>query len=160
MLNDCFRILCYLIAAIWTSWFSVVMVADCFDLLKVLGFLGPDFIFVSKNYTLLINFTSIYQFQDKAVLVLYITLLIFCLPILCGMFFGFLQLTLQKKPLLFAKALLTLTALNGSFVVLDEIFLNYEMEHWHLVRFGMLLLSTFIFLSAGQHSFSCEISQK
>lgn len=122
----------------WGLWFLIVSLTDTVDLLQNMGFIANTIPYTSKNFAFLTKFTSIYDLSPALNWVIFSG--IFVWTWFTTVLFG-LWLFKGRELRAGIRAMVVGIAMTLFFILADEIFINYETEHGHLLRLIAQLLS-------------------
>ncbi|MFZ4077481.1 MAG: hypothetical protein ACOYKA_05795, partial [Legionellaceae bacterium] len=121
----------------------MVAFTDSADFLKVLHLLPSTFRAASGNFELVLGFLKHYHLESLPLAYGVYTLIILWALLIAGahwravisFFKDHSQYVHQATFAFFLN-----TSMVGSFLVLDEVFIQYEAGHSHIVRFGVILI--------------------
>lgn len=127
----------------WTAWFAIVCLTNVLDALKALRVLPAAWGFASYNWAFMLTTTAIYGTPRWFVAILYAGVITW--ELLAAIAFGR-ALTSRPatggiEPPAVTTAFVVGLALMATFVLVDEIYIAYEVESTHLRLFIALLAS-------------------
>ncbi len=128
----------------WGLWFSVVTITDVVNVLQGNNYLPKSFILSSKNYDLVINLFSTYGLHSpRIILFLFSIIILWAFTIAISFWVAFFWFTLERAYLAFLLSL----SMTAFFILFDEVFIQYELEHGHIIRIALQLISLWVFFS-------------
>lgn len=130
------------ILAFWGLWFTVVLLSDITNFLQVLQILPENFAFTSKNYDLVAKYLNGYNIHSRQVIIS-IFLLIIAWALIAAFLFW---CSLFSKNIDVAYlAFIISISMTAFFILADEFFIQYQIEHNHIMRlmFQCVTLLTF-----------------
>jgi hypothetical protein len=139
-----------LLVGFWFLWILLVSLADSVDFFL---FFFPEnkalSLFTSNNMSLVKSFWAHYHIVCPQVILLsYFLILIFCWA--CTAAFCVATLHVYKnrcvQVLSVHLAFWSLAVFHFFFILSDEIFFQYEHEHIHLMRLGVIILNYFLYV--------------
>lgn len=133
----------YIIILFWSIWFTLVSLSDITNLLQVMHILPSNFAFSSKNYGLVDQFLSLYNINSFD-----LTLLLFSIIVLAATIISitFWIAMYSMSQIWINRAFLFSISFTMFFVLSDEVFIQYTIEHGHIIRL-ILLLITFMYFN-------------
>jgi|GEM_PF-905054 len=132
----------------WGLWFALAASADVSNFLQVIAWIPMDFPFSSKNYDLVVQSFHTYGVHQPSLLVFcYGCIIVWAFVIALAFLMAFLR---PNHKALAHNAFLISFMLTAFFILMDEIFLQYEFEHNHVVRLGFQLLTFVVFYLLSQ----------
>lgn len=126
----------------WALWFTVVTLSDLTNFCQQINFLPANFIFSSKNYDLVSQYLTNYGVKSNHVIL--------------GVFFSLIMWAFVTA-VLFWIALFSINSImpyfaffisfcmTGFFMLADEFFIQYSLEHGHMLRLSLQLLCFILF---------------
>jgi len=130
----------------WAMWFSLVSISDFTNLLQKFQIISEDFIFTSKNYDLISQSLLTYKIiSQKLTIILFSIIVIWAVTIAGSFWVALLGPKALKLNMAYFSFLASL-CMSGSFMLWDEIFLQYNFEHSLMIRFGFQILTFMLFL--------------
>lgn len=138
------------IVLFWTIWSSLVALGDSVNLLQEANILPSYLIYTSRNYDLLTKSFSLYQVQSQPLMLgFYFIIVLFAWMI--SLFFWRAVLAIRTNHQHYLHkcytAFMVSFAIEAFFILADEIFLQYELEHGHMARLGFKLITFLVFLA-------------
>ncbi len=141
----------------WAIWSLLVALSDTVNLLQHIHLLSPNWAYSSGNYDLITQLFSIYKINHQPLfLMLYFIIIVFAWII--TFFFWRAALTSKKNLQYYLQrcyiAFLMIFAIDACFVIADEIFIQYTLEHGHIDRLNFKLITFLVFfiLAKQQHT--------
>jgi len=131
----------------WAVWYSLVFSSDAINLLQHLHVIPTSWTFSSNNYDLVAGHIATYGIHSTTVALLLFGIIVVWVLTNAMLFwravFTFNEENAHKAVYL---AFIASMGLYATFILSDEIFIKYQIEHWHDVQFGFLLITFFVFL--------------
>ena len=138
----------YGIIIFWTLWSALVFAADFVNFLQKIHIMSDSVHFTSNNYLLVEKSLSTYGLHSF-ILCITIYAIINLGAFLVTCIFGLACFTIGKNYNNFIKsanvAFIASFVIDAFFVLCDEIFVQYSMEHDHLIRFGIKFITFIVF---------------
>lgn len=125
----------------WTLWFTLVAFSDITNFFQTIHLLSLDFPFNSNNYNLVERDFLIYNIHSKALILFTFSAIVFWAILIAILFW--ITLFLPRKKLIDFTFLLSIS-LTSIFILSDEFFIQYSLEHGHILRL-ILQLVTFLY---------------
>lgn len=137
-----------IIILFWSLWFTLVSLSDITNFLQLAHILPVDFVFTSKNYDLVHQYLSLFGFNSFA-----LSLLLFGMIVSAAILISitFWISTFTMNPVWINLAFLSSILLTMFFILCDEIFIQYTIEHGHTIRLTLLLISFMYFKEKKNH---------
>lgn len=138
------------IIVFWALWSLLVALSDSINLFQQLNLLPGSWAFTSKNYDLVVQLFSYYQVNHQT-----LHLIMYCLIVLLAWVIAIVSaraaLTKPQSEHYLPKcytAFLFIFAIDALFILVDEIFIQFALEHGHMDRLGFKLISFLVFIAA------------
>lgn len=127
----------------WALWHSIVALTNVFDALKGLGVLDPGWGFASGNWDFMRSVTAVYATPHALVALLFAGVIAWeaLAAVLFWRAFGGGMGTARNNRPAVTGAFVVSIALMAVFILVDEIFLAYDVESTHLRLFIAELVS-------------------
>jgi hypothetical protein len=135
----------FLLSLFWGGWIIIVSFTDTIDCLQTLGYLSPYLPMSSHNFQFLKNFTALYQWHETTLIFIYQCIILASYLLAMLFLYQLYKFTQTKDVNCFKIFHLALIGLTTFFILADEIFINFEVEHAHLLRLNAQLLSLSFF---------------
>lgn len=145
------------IIVFWAFWSLLVALSDSVNFLQQANILPSHWVFTSKNYDLVMNSLALYQINNVVLtLFLYFFIVLFAWIItLCFIRAAFSSSTGVARYLQRCyTAFLLSFAIEAFFIMADEIFVQYALEHGHMDRLGFKMLTFLVFFVLEQKAVS------
>jgi len=128
----------------WALWFTIVTCSDFTSFLQMHQLIPDTFPFNSRNYDLIAQFLLVYGshshfFQQGISLVI----LLWALLITVSFWVSFIFKINDKFAYFAFNFSFSMTAF---FILVDECFIKYDIEHGHLIRLSVQLLTFLVFM--------------
>lgn len=138
----------------WAMWSLLVALTDSIDWLQQVNLLSPDWAFTSGNFELLVQSLAHYKLNNHYLnLFLYFVIVIFAWII--TIFFVRAVFSSKKNIKQYLQrcyaAFLMSLAIEAFFIIVDEIFIQYPLEHGHMDRLGFKLVTFIVFFMLERH---------
>jgi len=129
----------------WAAWLTIVTLTNFFDGLKALGVLGSGWTFASGNYGFMVDVTSVHGTPEIVVSLLFLGVIVWeavGAALLWQAFAAFksVESGLERVYQAFVVSL----ALFGTFMLMTEIFLAFDVESTHMRIFIAQLVSLYV----------------
>lgn len=136
----------------WGVWFLIVTASDVVNFLQRKNVISPHISFTSNNYKLVDNVLSVYKINAPTVVdVLFIAIILWAFAISLSFFFS-----------LFAKnfsiayfAFMFSFSMTAFFILCDEVFIQYELGHEHILRLLFQMIAFICFYMISIDNFKC-----
>ncbi|MDX1836030.1 hypothetical protein DIZ81_13240 [Legionella taurinensis] len=132
----------------WMLWSLLVALSDTVNLLQRLHLLPAHWVYTSGNYDLVVQTFSLYKLNNEPLFLLsYFVIVVFAWVI--TFFFARAVWASEKNGHYLQRAytaFLVILAIDAGFILADELFIQYAMEHGHMNRLGFKLLTFIVFL--------------
>lgn len=132
----------------WAIWSLLVALSDSVNLLQHLHLLPSHWAYTSGNYDLVVQIFSLYKINNQP-LFLFLYFIIVVSAWIITLFFGRAVFTSEKNSeqylLRCYTAFLMLFAIDACFILADELFIQYTLEHGHMERLGFKLVTFLVF---------------
>ncbi len=129
----------------WGLWLLIVAFTDTIDYLQTLSLITKNFPFSSKNFNFLTNFVSKYFSNPFFVHSIYIFIISWVYLLIGVWWRQFKYYMKDRRVVHLSKFCKNLTLLTAFFVLADEFFIQYEIEHGHLLRFAAQICTIIYF---------------
>jgi len=149
----------YGVIVFWAVWALLVALGDSVNLMQEANLLPSYLVFTSKNYSLLAKSFALYQIQSKALMLICYSIIIVFTWIITAFFWRAVFAVKQNLDRYLQKcytAFLVSFAIEAFFILSDEIFLQYELEHGHMARLGFKLITFLVFLALNNISWTAK----
>ena len=147
-LNKLLYVFSQMIILFWALWISVVSITDLCDFMVHLHLLPNTFPAVSGNINLVFGFLSRYDLDSIQIAYTVYTLIILsALTITLAYWRAFIASFTNKNHYVCRSvmAFLLNAGMVSFFLVIDEIFIQYEAGHNHMVRLSAILINFLVF---------------
>lgn len=131
----------------WALWFTLVALSDLANFLQTLNLLPSSFSFSSNNYKLIVKSLSFHTTPNHRLAlwlfgIILLWVLLIAILFWCALFSpNYLQLKISYV------AFLLSLAMTACFVLWDELFIQYDLEHGHIIRLGFQLITLMMFMN-------------
>lgn len=148
-LNHMHQIMQYGIVGFWALWTLLVSASDLINLLQKLHMVPDSLHFTSNNYTLVAQTLSIYGLDTFTITIVVFTIInvmvfLAAVAFLRAFIAGILgSSTFIKYTYI---AFIVSFALEGFFILADEVFIQYSNEHGHVIRLAFRLITFIVFM--------------
>lgn len=130
----------------WALWFSLVFTSDFTNFLQKIRFLPETFTFSSKNYDLVGKSLSTYGIQHpRLTLWLFSIVTVWAFLTAISFWIAFFASKSIGIYISYFSFLLSLS-MSACFMLWHEIFLQYDLEHSLMIRFGFQLITLMLFM--------------
>ena len=132
----------------WTLWISVVTLTDLSDFMVALKLLPSTFPAVSGNLGLVFVFLKRYHLDMIPVAyTVYTAIILWAAMIAAAYWVAFISFFSNRTHYVYYTTLAFMlnAGMVGFFLVLDEIFIQYEAGHTHMLRLMAILISFLAF---------------
>lgn len=132
----------------WACWSTIVLFTDSIDFLQRIQWLPDSIAFTSKNFDLVAKSLATYHWDYTPVVFILYGMIVLWSLLIASLFWRAIFAARQSLEIYLSKvqqafwAMLLMTAI---FLLADEIFIQYEFGHSHMMRLGFMLLTYLIF---------------
>ena len=145
----------YGVIVFWATWALLVALGDSVNLMQEANLLPSYLVFTSKNYNLLTKSFALYQIQNKTLMLICYSIIVIFAWVITVFFWRAVFAVKQDLERYLQKcytAFMVSFAIEAFFILSDEIFLQYELEHGHMARLGFKLITFLVFLALNKSS--------
>jgi len=138
----------------WALWSSLAAISDLINLLQQLHIVPSSWIFSSGNFSLVLQSLSKYGWDNHLLAIFLFAIIVTWIFVVAILFwralFAFNKTNFLRSAYL---AFIVSMAMNAFFLIMDELFLQYEFGHSHMARLGFRLITFIAFYLLSRH---CE----
>lgn len=139
----------------WGLWTLLVALSDTMDLIERFSKNAVTFKFNSKNFQHIQVFWRHYHIESRVLsLLTYLFIILITYCVFVFFLWAIMSFFLDVREIFFLMgcyAFLLSLAVNAMFILIDELFIQFEMGKVHMIRFCVRLISFSVFLFAATH---------